>query len=62
VGEKLIVDKLQNRINNTIERINVLNDRKNGTIVESEQNKLSKEIKSLNKEKEKLLKKINQII
>lgn len=62
MGEKLIVDKLQNRINNTIERINVLNDRKNGTIVESEQNKLSKEIKSLNKEKEKLLKKINQII
>lgn len=56
------MSKLQNRIDQIVERIHTLNDRKNGTIVVSEQNKLSKEIKSLNKEKEKLLKKlVNQI-
>lgn len=52
------MSKLQNRIDQIMERIHTLNDRKNGTIVVSEQNKISKEIKSL----EKLLKKlVNQI-
>lgn len=52
------MSKLQNRIDQIVERIHTLNDRKNGTIVVSEQNKISKEIKSL----EKLLKKlVNQI-
>jgi hypothetical protein len=55
------VSKLQHRIEQIVERIHTLNDRKNGTIVVSEQNKLAKEIKSLTKEKEKLLRKINQI-
>jgi hypothetical protein len=53
------VSKLQARIDQIVERIHILNDRRNGTIVVSEQNKLAKEIKSLNKEKEKLLKKFN---
>lgn len=56
------MNKLQCRINQIVDRIHILNDRKNGTVVVSEQNKLSKEIKSLSKEKDKLLKKlVNQI-
>lgn len=53
------MEKLERRINQIEDRIYLLKNRVNGTIVVSEQNKLNKEIKSLNKEKEKLLKKFN---
>ncbi|MCL5460176.1 hypothetical protein M3M33_16175, partial [Loigolactobacillus coryniformis] len=51
-------EKIERRISEITQRIHDLRDRANSTILSGEINKLNKSIKSLTKEKEKLLRKI----
>jgi predicted nucleic acid-binding Zn-ribbon protein len=52
-------EKIERRIYEITQRIHDLRDRANSTILSGEINKLNKSIKSLTKEKEKLLRKID---